>query len=260
MRIIRELSGTKEVSECTYDQYRFSSKDWIEYMTYILVKGIVICYLFYDSYKACVLLIPFAVVDYRAMKLQKKERQKSQLMQQFKSLIESLSTSLSAGYSLEKSLEESNKDLLLIYSENAVIFQELEVISAGLRMNIPVEQLLLNFGNRSGMDDIRNFASVVAVAKRSGGNLVHIIQKTVSRIADKMAVEEEIETMIAAKKYEEKIMMIMPYGMILYLRLTNEGYFDVLYHNMIGMCLMTVFLIVLYIADIWAKKIMEIRV
>lgn len=250
----------KEVSEIVYDQYQFSLKDWLEYVVYCLVKSIIICYLFYDSYKAFIIMIPFVVMDYKTMKIQKKEQQKNMLTQQFKSLIESLSTALSAGYSLEKAFEESKKDIRLIYPEKAIIFRELEVIFAGLKMNVPIEQLLQNFGNRSGIDDITNFANVVAVAKRSGGNLIHIIQKTGNSIADKMAVEEEIKTMITAKKYEEKIMMIMPYGIILYLRLSNEGYFDVLYHNLLGIGLMTIFLIVIYVADIWAQKIMEIRV
>ena len=66
--------------------------------------------------------------------------------------------------------------------------------------------------------------------------------------------------MITSKKYEEKIMMVMPYGIIFYLRVTNAGFFDVLYHNVVGIILMTVFLIVIYIADFWARKIMEICV
>ena len=52
----------------------------------------------------------------------------------------------------------------------------------------------------------------------------------------------------------------MPYGIILYLRWTNEGFFDVLYGNILGAFVMTVFLVVIHIADLWAQKIMEIQV
>jgi tight adherence protein B len=55
-------------------------------------------------------------------------------------------------------------------------------------------------------------------------------------------------------------MMIMPYGIILYLRLTNGDFLEVLYHNVLGGALMTLFLIVIHLADMWAKKVMEIRV
>lgn len=248
------------MKERNYKKYHFTWSDWIEYALKLLIKGTVICYLFYNTYKACFLVMPFGILDYRSLKQKKLEKQKQELSLQFRSMIESIATALSAGYSLEKAFEESKRDLALIYPEKENIFRELEYILSGMKMNVPVERLLQNFGDRSGVDDISDFANVVTVAKQSGGNLVRIIQKTVDSISDKIAVEEEIETMIAAKKYEEKVMMIMPYGIIFYLRLSNDGFFDVLYGNIIGIILMTVFLAVIYLADMWAQKIMEIQV
>lgn len=243
-----------------YDRYCFVGMDWLEYILRIFIKGIIICYLFYDSFRMCFLLIPFAIADYRVLRKQKLERQKQDLILQFKSLIEAIANGLSAGYSLEKSTLEAKKDLSFIYSSNALIFRELDGILAGVQMNIPIEELFHNFGKRSGLEDISNFANVMLVAKRNGGNLVHIIGKTVNTISDKLSVEEEIQTMIAAKKYEERIMMLMPYGILLYLRLSNGDFFDVLYHNALGIGVMTLFLIVIHLADLWAQKIMEIRV
>lgn len=243
-----------------YNIYSFTWRDWVEYGVRLFIKGIIICYLFYDSYKACLLLIPFALFDYKSLKKIKLEQQRHQLTLQFKSMMESLVTSLNAGYSLERAFADSKRDLGLVYEKKAVIFEELDCILTGLKMNIPLETLLKDFGDRSGNEDIRNFANVVMAAKRSGGNLIHIIQKTVNSITDKMAVEEEIETLITSKKLEERIMMIMPYGIIFYLRVTNGEFLQVLYHNVLGVVLMTVFLAVIYIADIWAGRIMEIRV
>lgn len=243
-----------------YSEYQFKLQDWLEYVSRLLVKGILICYLFYDSFRALVLLIPLGIFDYRVMKKKKKYEQKKELTLQFKEMIEALGTALSAGYSLERSFEEAKKDLCLVYSSEAFIFRELDGILEGLRMNVPLEQHLTDFGRRSGVEDITNFANVVMVAKRSGGNLVKIIQKTVNSISDKLAVEEEIDTLITAKKYEERIMMVMPYAIILYLRLTSGEFFDVLYHNVLGILLMSLFLVLIHIADLWAQRIMEIEV
>lgn len=243
-----------------YRTYFFTWRDWVEYMLRITIKGVVICYLFYDSGKAFFLLAPFAVFDYRMLRVKKLEEQKRNLTQQFKSMIESLINSLGAGYSLEGAFEAAKRDLTLVYDRDAIIFDELDRILAGLRMNVPLEKLLQDFGERSGIDDIQDFSNVVAAAKRSGGNLIRIIQKTVNCITDKLAVEEEIETLITAKKLEKSIMMVMPYGIIFYLRLGNGAFFDVLYHNTLGVLLMTFFLILIYAADLWASRIMEISV
>ncbi len=243
-----------------YNQYHFLCRDWLEYIFRLLIKGGLICYLFYDSPKAAILFIPFGIMDYRSLKKKKLEKQKQELTLQFKSMIEALVISLNAGYSLEHSFETAQKDLSLVYDRQAYIFEELYIILSGLRMNIPLERLLKDFGERSGIEDIKNFANVVMVAKKSGGNLIRIIQKTVNSIGDKIAVEQEIETMISAKKLEERIMMIMPYGIIGYLRISNGDFLQVLYHNLLGVMLMTVFLILIYSAELWANKIMEIQV
>lgn len=243
-----------------YERYVFTWKDWLEYVFRLLIKGSVICYLFYNTYKAWLVIIPFGILDYKALKHRKLEKQKRDLTLQFKSMMESIAAALSTGYSLEKSFAEAKRDLSLIYPAQVSIFEELDYILSGMQLNVPVEQLMQDFGKRSGVDDISDFANVVTVAKQNGGNLIHVIQKTVNRIADKIAVEEEIETMITAKKYEEKVMMMMPYGIIFYLRLSNDGFFDVLYGNVPGAGLMTIFLAAIYIADIWAQKIMEIQV
>lgn len=126
--------------------------------------------------------------------------------------------------------------------------------------NIPIAELVMDFGRRSGTEDIENFANVIRAAKQNGGNLIRIIQKTVNSISDKMMVEEEIQTMIAAKKLEEKIMMVMPYGILLYLRVSNGDFLQVLYHNLIGAGIMLLFLIGVNIAGMWAEKIMEIPI
>lgn len=243
-----------------YDSFTFKAMDWMEVILKFFVKAAILCYLFYDSYKAVILLLPFSFLDYQRLRTEKIEKRRTQLIKQFKEMMECMLTSLNAGYSLEHSLKEARQDLSLLFEPEAVIFEEMDLILEGIRVNIPVEKLLKDFGKRSGVEDIRNFANVVMAAKKSGGNLIHIIEKTVHSISDKLAVEEEIKTMIAAKRLEERIMMIMPYGILFYLKMTNGEFLEVLYHNVLGGMLMTVFLAFIYIADLWARRIMEIRV
>lgn len=245
---------------CDYRNYLFQKKDWVLFIVIEIVKLSIICYLFYDSIAGMFVVFPCIYIDYIETKQKKMQQRKRELTLQFKSMMESMVSALNAGYSLEYSLKEARKDLTLLFEKKALIFKELDVILAGINMNIPMEKLLKDFGRRSDVEDIDNFANVVMAAKRNGGNIIRIIQKTVNSIGEKIRVEEEIQTMVAAKKLEERIMMIMPYGILLYLRLTNGAYLGVLYHNILGYGFMTVFLLIIYLADGWAKKIMEISV
>lgn len=244
----------------TYEVYSFNWKDWVEFTIKSIIKGFIICYLFFDSYKVIPLVVPFIIFGYKSMKKEKMERQKRQLTLQFKEMIRTLAASLNAGYSLEKAFADARRDLELVFEKDALIFREMDLILHGIQMNIPVENLLKDFGDRSRNEDIGNFANVMIAAKKSGGNLIRIIQKTINSISDKIAVEEEIETMITAKKFEQRIMMFMPYGIIFYLRMSNGDFLNVLYHNILGGFCMLVFLVLIQIADVWAEKIMEIQV
>lgn len=243
-----------------YSKYCFTLKDWFVYIGKMLIKGFVVGYLFYDSFRAILLFIPFYLMEFKKSRRKLLEKQKLELTLQFRSMIEGLAGALNAGYSMEHAFSVVKEDLQLLYDQRSYIFRELDGIIAGVNMRIPVEELLKDFGDRSGIDDIQNFANVVIAAKKSGGNLIHIIQKTVRSISDKLAVESEITTLIASKKLEQKIMMVMPYAMIAYLRTSNGSFLDCLYHNGLGITCMTVFLILIYLADFWAEKIMEIQV
>ena len=66
--------------------------------------------------------------------------------------------------------------------------------------------------------------------------------------------------MTAAKQMEKRIMSVMPYFILLYVRAANPGYFDVLYNSFAGIVIATICLSVLWIADFWAERVTEIEV
>ena len=70
--------------------------------------------------------------------------------------------------------------------------------------------MFLGLGERSGIEDIENFAAVFSTAKRSGGDMDKIIQTSARMIGDKIDVRKEIETTLSAKKAEQMIMSLMP--------------------------------------------------
>lgn len=87
---------------------------------------------------------------------------------------------------------------------------------------------------------MRNFANVFAAAKRSGGDMIAIIQNTVNQIGAKIEVRREIDTLLAAKRYEFKVMAVIPYAIIAYMILSFPEFMECLYGNMIGTGVMSV--------------------
>ena len=82
-------------------------------------------------------------------------------------------------------------------------------------VSVPLEELFMDLGERSQVEDIENFASVFYTAKRTGGDMNRVIQKVARMLGDKIDVKKEIEATLAAKKSEQMIMSFMPAGIII---------------------------------------------
>ena len=100
--------------------------------------------------------------------------------------------------------------MISIYGEDADIVREVQIICTGLKNNINIEELLLDFARRSGLDDAMSFANVFEVCNRQGSDLKRIVSDTREIINDKIEMEMEIETMLSGSKNELYIMMVMP--------------------------------------------------
>lgn len=141
-------------------------------------------------------------------------RQKKELNTQFRDMLEAFTTSLGAGNNVVDSFTAVYNDMGVQYDESAYILNELDVIISGIHNNIDLEELLLNFGERSGNEDIISFADVFNICYRKGGNIQDVIRNTHSILSEKMEIREDIETMVTSNKTEQNMMVAMPIGII----------------------------------------------
>jgi tight adherence protein B len=243
-----------------YRNYQLIWKENIRYtMEGVLTAGI-LGYLFYKSIFGILALCPLLYLYRKRKKGILSEKRRWKLNLEFKDGILAWSASLEAGYSAEHALEEAYQDLGRIYPNNAMIMQEFSYMINQLRMNIPIEKALEDFGYRSGIEDIQSFSEVFYTAKRTGGDIINIIKIAADIISDKIEVKREIITLIAAKRLEANIMKSIPLLILIYLSISSPGFLDPLYHNLFGILLMTAFLLLYLGAYLIIDKIVAIEV
>ena len=129
-----------------------------------------------------------------------------------------------------------------------------------LRVQIPVEQVIEEFADRVQLEDVGSFAAVFATAKRSGGDMMAIIRNTSEQIGDKIDVKREINTILAAKRYEFKAMSIIPFTIIAYMVLSFPEFMNCLYGNIAGIGVMTICLMIYVAAYYLGVKLIEVEV
>lgn len=219
-----------------------------------------VSYLFFYSWKAFLILLPGFVLFQRERKQELKKKRQEKMKQQFMDGIQLMSASLQAGYSAENALRESAKELTKVYGAESCVVREFRHMDTQISMNRNLEELLLDFGRRSGVDDIRSFAEVFLTARRTGGDLMGIIRNTVSCIRQKRETIQEIETCLAGKKMEQNIMSMIPLLILAYVKLTSPEFIGNMYNNITGMMVMTICFLVYVMAYFWGRSIVQIEV
>ena len=260
MKKIRNKYTETKSRAVNYDIYQLDRKEKIRYITEGFILCVFLGYLFYQSIYGILAVSPLLYLYIRKKKTELSWEQKWKLNLEFKDGILAWSASLEAGYSAEGALEEAYKELDKLNQSSVMIRKEFSYILNQIRMNIPIETALEDFAVRTELEDIQSFSEVFRTAKRSGGDLIHIIKLTCTMISDKIEVKRDILTLVTAKRLEANIMKTVPLLFLIYLSLSSPGFLDPLYHNLFGILVMTIFLLLYLSSYLIIDKIISIEV
>ena len=250
----------QEQNKTDYRDYVFCWKERMRMIAeFILLSG-GFAYLFYRSWMIMSLFWILYPVYRNRRKKQMIQKRQDILCLQFKDSIQCVASSMTAGYSIENAFREAYAEIRIQYGEHALMTEELRYFRSCLSLNVPLEQLLYDFANRSGLEDVRSFCEVFVFAKRSGGDFIQIIRLTTTRISEKNELLNAIRTEISGKKMEQKIMNLMPLFILLYVDVSFGGYLKGMYHNIFGIFVMTVCLLLYLASYLLSEKIMQIQV
>lgn len=192
----------------------------------------------------------------RCKQLQDKRRK--ELTRQFRSLLEALAVSLSSGMNMSESLLSAYNDLKIEYSEKEYIVEEVKEMIDGIQNNIPIEDMMKFLGERSQIDDIKNFGTVFEICYRAGGNMKDVIRRTNNIISDKIEIAEEIETALASNKSQLSAMMVIPVVLMLMLRMMSSS-FSASFATLPGIIAITIAIGLFFAAYRLGQKIMDIK-
>ncbi len=255
---VKFLKENRTAALENYQKVIFSKKQKLSILLQGLGIFMVISYFFYRSVLAFLLFLPFLFIFFKKKRREEKEKRLEELRYQFKDGIQAVSAALNAGYSIENAFREGQKDLALLYEKDTSIIKEFQRIIRGIEANERLESLLFDFAGRSGLEEVESFAEIFATAREAGGDFSLIIQTTAEHIGARMEVMREIEIIVAAKNFEQKIMSLVPFLIMFYIDLTSPGFFTPLYGNGLGVIIMSICLGVYLLSRYLASRIMGI--
>lgn len=241
-----------------YSIYNPTLKEKIIWFIIGMIASGAVLYVFYEN--LIVSGIAGAVCGYFFIPIRTKQvikKRKAKLTTQFRGLLDALSTSIGAGKNMYDSFAGAADDLAVQFTQEADIVKEINIIRIGMDNNIQIENLLLNFAERSGVEDVKNFANVFATCYQKGGNIKDVIKNTASIIGDKIEIQMELQTMVSGQQNEQNIMLVMPVIFILLMKSMGGEMIDL--QSPVGILSVTGALVIFVLAYFISKKILDIK-
>ena len=217
-------------------------------------------WLFYDSFYAILVAVPLFPFFMRAVNRIKDKKEKEELTGEFLHSLTSISASLSAGLSPENAFITAASDMEKLYGRRSRIYRELTVINSQVAMGERIGDALNEFAKRVKIPEIYDFAVVFSVAKEKGADFSSVISSCAAIMESKRQAENDARVLIRAKQYEQRVMCIIPPGIIAYLRISSGSFTDVLYHNALGVVIMSAGLVVYITSIVLSEKIGDVSV
>jgi tight adherence protein B len=167
------------------------------------------------------------------------KRQLEKIKTEFREILMSVANGLSAGTSVERSFMEAEENLKLLYKNDSVLLERLHGMNQQVRMGTAVEKQFYTLAVNSRVEEMETFGELFLYAKRMGGDYVKNIRKLSLRMDERIAMKEELESQLAEKMLELRIMAVVPLAILLYLRLSAASFLMPLYQNVGGALVMT---------------------
>lgn len=244
-----------------YCVYELNKKERNRFLILCISGLFAAAFLFYHNFLLSVLFSFLAWPCYNLYRDSLAEKRRRMLTEQFRDVLYSVSVSVAVGRQMTEALYEAEKNMRLIYKEDALIVMELSEIVKRLCVYREAEEdVLRDFASRASIEDITGFVDIYLTCRETGGDFINVLNKASEMILDKTAIEKEINTITAQKRFEIRILSAIPFAIILLLHILSPGYLTVMYDCIQGRLLMTAALMGIGLSYLWSMKLIKIEV
>lgn len=241
-----------------HKKYRLSIKERVQVLCIFVIADMVISYLFYDSIIAAFILSPMIVPVWIKYGEYCEHKWKRELKYQFVQAMVNVAGALSAGLSVENAFIDASKQIDKLYGNSSFFARELRIVAFSQNASKKIEDSLADFAARTDIEEIRDLSDIFQIVGRGCGDYAKVIENCIEVIQKSIEVTQEIETHLSGKKFEMRIMSIIPLSIVAYLKLSAPALLEVLYHNLFGVVVMTACMSVYFAAVLISEKICNI--
>jgi tight adherence protein B len=184
----------------------------------------------------------------------KRSRRLKKFEEGFPETLDLLGRAVRAGHAFTTGLEMVSKESPEpVASEFRTTFEE-------QNFGLPLRDALTNMAERVPSVDVRFFVTALLVQKETGGNLAEILDELSRVIRERFKIYREVSVKTAQGRLTALILISLPMGMLIVLRMMNPVYLNVLFDDPLGPTILTVAAVMQVIGAFILWKIVRIQV
>lgn len=168
--------------------------------------------------------------------------------------LELLGNSLKSGMTLPQAVE------LLVREIPAPLSQEFNMVLAETRLGVDFNDALVNMAERLKSNIIGILASGVAVTKRCGGDLTVIFTNIAQTIREQANIEGKLDAVTAQGRFQGQVLGLMPFALVGALYFIDRSHVETLFGYQIGLWAMFLVVVMVVMAQLWIRKLLQIDV
>jgi len=206
-------------------------------------------------YRSAIMMIIFSAMGiFLASK--RKVSSDDLILLEFRDLLNSIHSELLVGMSFRNAIDIS---IDLQDYQSVKLKEAIQLLNKSMKYGMSDIKAWQEFSNSMDIRYISEFVRVLEVTYNYSGNVTEIIQKSIHSISDAIDLTLELGIMIAAKKFEFYMMMLLPVIMLGLLSYSQYDYMSVLYQSTFGRIVMSCILISMGIAYVIGKEIIKVE-
>lgn len=179
-----------------------------------------------------------------------RDRHRAAFADQLPDVLQLVTTALRSGYGITQALESVAEE-----AEDPARTEFANVLAES-RLGRDLSESLHALAARMDSKDLEWVVSAIDINRDTGGNLSEILQKVSTTIRERARIGRQVRTLTAEGRLSARILMLMPFGMLLWQWRVNPDNFALLTEGA-GLVLLGIGGILLLLGSLWVRRIVN---
>jgi tight adherence protein B len=182
------------------------------------------------------------------------EERVRRLEQQLDGWLLMLANALKATPSIGESIKSTVNLVQAPFSE------ELDLLVKENKLGTPVDQAILNAGDRIGSPVVSGALATLVIGRQTGGDMPRILEASAASLREMARLEGVVRSKTAEGKGQVLVLAIMPFAMIGLLSSVDPEWLTPLTTNFVGYIIVAIAMSLWLVAIFWARKILDVDI